>query len=56
MVTHNMLRTHKAKYVFSDKKDPICDCSRSNALYRSNKRLNLACASISEEKIFLKSV
>ena len=30
MVSHNMLRTHEGNQVFSDKKYPICDCSRTN--------------------------
>ena len=30
MVTQNMLLSHEAKKVFSDKKYPICDCYRTN--------------------------
>ena len=30
LVTHSMLRAHEGKWAISDKKYPICDCSRTN--------------------------
>ena len=50
MVTHNILRTHEAKYVISDKKDPIYDCSRSKQMPYTCPitTLNLLCAPIIE--------
>ena len=43
----NTLHTHEGKYVFSDKKYPICDCSRTNQKVKEQSLL-LTCAPIYE--------
>ena len=42
MVTHNMLSTHKGKKVFSEKKNPIGDCFRSNQMPQTDKITEIA--------------
>ena len=48
MVTQSMLRIHAGKYVFSEKKYLICDCSRVNQMPLTDQITEPASAPISE--------